>query len=101
MILTKRQCHEAQAALEVSLGNPEIQKQLDELEKNAKGNDNRYRFMLSKMLADKVYPAVVSRFDLPATAKGVQALTASIANRADLPMLQTWLTLETLMRNKA
>merc|ERR1712032_1078999 len=101
MILTKRQCQEAQAALEASLTKAETQKQFDEYEKNANGNDIKYRVMLTKTLASEVYPDVLDRFGLPTTPKGITSLTGSIAARADLSMLETWLRLETLMRNKA
>jgi len=101
MILTKRQCQQAQAALEVSLAKAEIQRRLDELENTAKGNDNKYRILLTKMLAEEVYPDIFSCFDLPATPRGIMIFSTCVGSRADLPMTETWLRLETLMRNKA
>lgn len=101
MVLTMNQCKEAQEMMMVTLKSPKIQKKLDELEAQANKVETKYRILLTKMLHSEVYPAIVDHFSLPTGVKGTQMLLGSIPMKSDFGMIQNWLELEKLMRNKA
>jgi len=101
MALTTNQCKEAQAMMKATLRRPTIQKMLDQAEKEADGKDTKYRMLLTKTLNKEVYPDIVSHFNLPDGVKGMQILLGSIPAKSDLGMVEKWLELEKLMRNKA
>mmetsp|Transcript_32928 Transcript_32928/g.44771 ORF Transcript_32928/g.44771 Transcript_32928/m.44771 type:complete len:122 (+) Transcript_32928:2-367(+) len=99
--MTLNQCKEAQVLMKEALESPAVQKKLDQIEQEAKGHDTKYRILLTKMLNAEVYPDIVSQFSLPEGIKGIQMLLGSIPAKSDFGMIETWLELETLMRNKA
>jgi len=100
-VLTQRQARKAHIHLLRSMRRRDLQNTLDVLEEKANGNTTKYRVLLLKELSEKVYPPILNLFGLPCSGTGIQVLSSSIAHRATtLPMVQNWLKIETLMRNK-
>lgn len=101
-ILTLEQCIEAQQAIKSVLVKPTVQSMFSELESKSGGNDAKYNAGITPILVKEVYPPVVRQLGIPQEQlmEGFLLINNSMANYTELSILENWLELETLMRNK-
>lgn len=83
---------------------PEIQRRLDELEKQAEGREERYNIMLSQLLNDEAWPRILPqmKIDVPIDMHTMDVVREGVKmDTMDLETAMIWLESNWAMRNKA
>merc|ERR1712113_1158750 len=79
---------------------PEIQQQLDEVEKKAKGQPSKFRAELAKLLIKQVHPFILDHLGLPEGTGALMTRAIQAHSVDDISIVETWVELETALRNK-
>jgi hypothetical protein len=100
--LSKVQACEAQDMMIAAIKKDTLQKKIEKMEAESQGNAGKYRVMLAKLLDSEVYPDIAVHFGFQPN-QGPLALVKSIQYNSygNIDMLETWLMLEMMMRNKS
>lgn len=105
LLLTKTEAKEAQKKLREILMRPASKQTLDDLEKEVNGNQVKYRMKLKSWLVSTIYPEILKHLEIEDVegTQGAAVVTMAIQEHSsnDVGILEAWLELEKLMRNKA
>merc|ERR1712061_232775 len=71
---SRSQCARVLDMLKSHLEKPEVQSELDEMEKEAQGDNNKLRVLLSKVLMEDAYPPIIKLYGIKINK--AQALTS-------------------------
>jgi len=98
---TRQQCARVLDMLRTVFERTEIQAKLDELEREAMGDQNKQRLLLSEVLMQEAYPDIMRLFNVPCTKPQSLFLLPSAMYEVDrhLDLLELHAKVEHIMRN--
>merc|ERR1712187_363418 len=97
----RSQCARVLDMLKSYLEKPDVQKELDQMEKEANGDNYKLKVLISKLLMEEAYPPIIKHYGIKAN----KAMALSVLPQAmgevsrHLDLLEQRLIVETLMRN--
>merc|ERR1719329_1896608 len=90
-LFTKAQCGTVLRMMRAFWRREDSQRQLDELSRDAKGNDLHFRANLLKLLADETYPAILRHLNLPDDEQGPMVIMEAMGTvHTDLELAELW-----------